>query len=230
MRVRAAIAAALVLLTLSACSPQAAEPQQPAALTNEQAERLAVSRFRNFDAGVRAVTIAVPTTEVGAIELTGWFDYTNSVGYGAIAGGGTVWWSADTVAFRDVMGTGAELPLPADQWVAYPLDASSNPLAAALALVAELGADRPDNPQLLAQSDAAFIRADEVAGTAVEVFAGPPASASAESSALEARARYWLDETGLMLRFEAPKGAAVTVVDFAAASGIILPTTPPGVP
>lgn len=230
MRVRTAIAAALVLLALSACAPSSVEPDQPAGLTSEQAERLAVTRFRNFDAGVRAITIAVPTTEVGAIELTGWFDYTQGVGYGAIAGGGTVWWSADTVAFRDVMGAGAELPLPADQWVVYPLDATSNPLAAALALVAELGADRPDNPQLLAQSDAAFIRDDEVSDTAVEVFAGPSASASTESSDISIRARYWLDDTGLMLRFESPKGAAVTTVDFSTASGITLPAAPPGTP
>lgn len=224
-----AIAAALVLLSLTAC---AGEPpiDTPTGLTSEQAERLAVTRFRNFDAGVRAIEITVPTTEVGELSLTGWFDFAAGVGYASVEDGGTVWWSAQTVAFRDVPSTGAVLPLPADQWVSYPLDPSSNPLAAALALVAELGSDRPDNPQLLAQSDAALVRADTVGDTDVDVFIGPSSSASAESSAADTRARYWIDDTGLLLRFEAPKGAAVTTVDFGTASGITLPLTVPGTP
>lgn len=228
MRTRFAAVALLMLLTLTACAETPAAVEQPTGLTSEQAERLAVTRFRNFDAGVRAIDISVPTTEVGAIDLTGWFDYSQGVGYGSIAGGGTVWWSATTVAFRDVQSAEAQLPLPTDQWVAYPLDATSNPLAAALALVAELGFDRPDNPQLLAQSDAARLRADTVGETAVDVYVGP--SAGSESSDLDSRARYWVDETGLLLRFEAPKGAEVTTVDFSAASGITLPATAPGTP
>jgi len=228
-RARLAIAAALVALSLVACT---AEPttEVPSGLTSEQAERLAVTRFRNFDAGVRTIEITVPTTEVGEISLSGWFDFAQGVGYASVKDGGTVWWSAQTVAFRDVPSAEAELPLPTDQWMSYPLDASSNPLAAALALVAELGFDRPDNPQLLAQSDAARVRADTVNGTDVDVFIGPSSSATGESSATDSRARYWIDDTGLLLRFEAPKGSAVTTVDFGEASGITLPPTAPGTP
>lgn len=229
MRAPIAIAAALVVLSLTACTG-APVVETPTALTSEQAERLAVTRFRNYDAGVRTIEITVPTTEVGEITLTGWFDFAQGVGYGSVKGGGTVWWSAETVAFRDVLSAEAQLPLPADQWVSYPLDPTSNPLAAALALVAELGFDRPDNPQLLAQSDAALVRADTVNGTDVDVFIGPSSSAAAESSDSDTRARYWVDATGLLLRFEAPKGGAVTSVDFGTATGITLPPTVPGTP
>ena len=228
-RARVAIAAALVVLSLTACAGDPVD-EAPTGLTSEQAERLAVTRFRNFDAGVRTIEVTVPTTEVGEISLSGWFDFAQGVGYASVKNGGTVWWSADTVAFRDVPSPEAELPLPPDQWVSYPLDPSSNPLAAALALVAELGFDRPDNPQLLAQSDAALLRPDTVDGVDVDVFIGPSSSAAAESSATDTRARYWIDDTGLMLRFEAPKGAAVTTVDFGSAGAIALPSTVPGTP
>ncbi|WP_161972392.1 hypothetical protein [Glaciihabitans arcticus] len=223
-----------VLLLLTACAP--AEPTGPLALTGEQSERLAIARFRNFDAGVRAIDVTVPA-DSGELELVGWFDYAGGVGYAAVSSAnkpaGLIWWTHELVATRSIPVDSALLPLPADGWESGPLDPSSTSLANAVAVVASLGSDRPENPQLLAQTDAAWLRTDEVDGVDVDVFIGPSgdsATSAPEDSAL--RARYWLDDSGLLLTFQFPAGSSgkwMTAL-FGPASGIVIPSTVPGTP
>jgi len=240
-----AVAAALLVgLTLGGCAsntPGDAEPQVTG-LSTEQAERLAVTRFRNFDAGVREVTVTVKGSDTGEIVVDGWYDYATHTGYGqataAGADAGLIWWSADTIATRDGA-TGddtAPLPLPDDGWQSGALDPSSTNLANSLTLVTTLGSDRPENPQLLAQSDAVFLKKDTVAGTPVEVFIGPSADGTAESSAaptdVSTRARYWVDSTGTLLKFESPLGdgstGATATIELGETSDVELPTAVPG--
>lgn len=235
MRLRS-LAAAAVLLTLVGCAPTAPADEQPKALTSEQAERLAVTRFRNFDAGVRTIAATLPS-DSGELHLDGWFDYATGVGYAAVTvddvASGLVWWTHETIAIRSAAADGAPLPLPDDGWESGPLDPSSTNLTNSVALIASLGSDRPENPQLLTQSDAAWLRADEVGEVAVDVFAGPSSDSVATASAdLTGRALYWVDATGILLRFESPLSPAPAelTVDFGTGDAIELPTTVPGTP
>lgn len=229
MRRLAALAVAALLLT--GCAPAA---PTPTTLTTELAERLAVTRFRNFDAGVRTIDVTVPGTGSGEVELTGWFDYAASVGYGSVTAdgqpAGLLWWSADTIAVRE--GEFAEpLPAPTDGWVSSGLDASSTALATAVTIVLSLGSDRPENPQLLQQSDAEFEKSSTVDGVPVDVVLGPSSDdVSAASVASAHRARYWLDKTGVMLRFEVTLGNSATpmTIDFGDGAGTAIPQEVPG--
>lgn len=230
-----ALVAAAVALALTACSPAtpAATPPAPQPLTEEQAERLAVVRFRNFDAGLRAIDIRIPSTEVGELRVTGWFDYAAGVGYAAASSDagslGLVWWNTSTIATREMPVEDAPLPLPADGWLAGELDPAASDLATVLTIVGSLAADRPENPQLLRQSDAAWLRADELAGIDVDVFAGPSGSDEPTGAGLDERTRYWVDAGGLLHRFEARLADdRWTLIDFAEGGGVELPTAVPG--
>ena len=245
LRATSAVLAVLALgsLTLAGCAAGTAEPESPrvTGLTTEQAERLAVTRFRNFDAGVREITVTVSGLDTGDVEVAGWYDYATHTGYGSATSAGEdaglIWWSADTIATREgATGDGtAPLPLPSDGWQSGALDPTSTSLANALALATNLGSDRPENPQLLAQSDAAFLEKDTIDGTEVEVFLGPSADGTAESSSaadLSSRARYWVGDTGTLLRFESPLGdgstGATATIELGDSSDIALPATVPG--
>ena len=233
-RALALLTAVFLTVGVAACAPETPDAAPTATgLSSEQAERLAVSRFRNFDAGVRSVTVEIPGTTSGTLVVTGWFDYAAVAGYAAVTAdgepAGLIWWSHDTIATRSGQ-VDAALPAPIDGWQSGPLDASATPLANALALVAALGADRPENPQLLAQSDALFLRDDEVDGERVEVFAGPSSDeAGAASTPLESRSHYWVDPTGVLLRFDAANGAEDRMsVNFGDGAGTTIPTAVPG--
>ena len=233
---RAVIVGLALLLSLTACAPTEAVPSGPVALTSEQSERLAVTRFRNFDAGVRAIEVTVPA-ETGELRLEGWFDYTGGAGYAAVTAAGEpaglIWWTHEQVATRSIPVDVAPFPLPADGWESGALDPSSTALANAVALVASLGADRPENPQLLAQSDAAWLRSDTVDGTAVDVFLGPSGDSATSAPVDESlRARYWVDESGVLRRFELPQGSSGDGMTslFTPATGIVIPLTVPGMP
>jgi hypothetical protein len=231
-----ALSAGLVLLVLAGCTPTAPVEEPPKALTSEQSERLAVARFRNFDAGVRTIDATLPS-DSGEIRLEGWFDYAGGVGYAQVTvdsvASGLVWWTHETIAIRSAPSEGAPLPWPEDGWESGALDPSSTTLANSVALIASLGSDRPENPQLLAQSDAAWLRADTVGEVEVDVFAGPSAdSVATASSDLSTRALYWVDATGLLLRFESPltPAPAQLTVDFGTADQVELPPSVPGAP
>ena len=157
-RVLGGTLALLLALGLAACAPADDPEPTPTALTGEQSERLAIARFRNFDAGVRTVDAELPSAS-GDIRLEGFFDFATGVGYAAVTvddvASGLVWWTHDTIAIRSASVEGLPLPLPEDGWESGALDPSSTTLANSVALIASLGSDRPENPQLLAQSDAA---------------------------------------------------------------------------
>ncbi|MFD2469317.1 hypothetical protein [Amycolatopsis silviterrae] len=180
----------------------------PRAVTADEASRLAIARFRNYQARGRAVTISVPGA-AGELVITGSADYRAKAGYGVVkgkgrndSGTGLIRWTAQRVELRPLPAV-PELPParpPADGWFGRPLNPAAGELDRALAILLGLGSDRPDNAQLLPQNGAAWIAADQVNGRPVDVFAGPDSRdrpGSAES------VRYWLDADGLMLRVQA---------------------------
>src|SRR5262249_52147039 len=118
-------------------------------------------------------------------------------------------------------------------WISHPLDASTSRLDALLITLSGLGSDRPDNPVLVAQSGALWLRTDSVNGTPVTVFAPPPsdrplADTTTASTADTSPLRRWVSGAGLMLRAEIRLGGDWNTADFpdSAAPSLTVATVP----
>jgi hypothetical protein len=205
------------VLGVSACSsspspdPSASSQAAGSSLSTEQAQRLAIFRFNNFDSGVRAVSFSIPGAQ--PVQFSGWIDYAAGAGYGfasttvdGAADTGLLRFTPHTLGYQATALTEAPLPVPADGWQDNALDPSTSTLSNVVAVPLGLGNDRPDNPQLLQQTDAAWLRSDEVSGVPVDVFAGPTSDAPATAAPSNAPAtiRYWIDGTGHLLKAEIP--------------------------
>lgn len=240
------LAAGLIagLLLLAGCSGDAeSDPgptsEGPRPLTSEESERLAVARFRNFDDGVRSVAFSV--TDSGATyAVDGWLDFVSGLGYGAISGEEStetllLAWTHSALTSRPwQVGEPAPLPPPdpsgSDQdWTSSELSPEESRLHALLAIVVSMGSDRPDNALLLSQTDARWLRTDEVDGVAVDVITGPtadvpydPETSTAAGDGSDATLRYWVDADGLIHRLEVRLGGAGewTAVEFGPADDI----------
>ncbi len=232
MRLRAAGALALAAaLLLGACSSPA--PSGPRLVTTEEAQLLAVLRFKNFDAGTRSVTSSF--VDAGTdLDLTGWFDYASDTGYGELDALGTpnslILWNSTAIAAHDPSG-GAVLPPPdADPlltaaWRTAVLSPRESTLHSLVAVIESLGSDRPENPLLLQQGGALWLRTDVIDDTAVTVFAGPTSTdgAASTSTAIDPDAsnlHYWVNKDGLLLRLEVRLGSTWVTVDFGDADGV----------
>lgn len=208
------------------------------ALTQQQAELLATVRFRNFDAGVRAITITIPARtgqeSSSGGRIAGWMDFVGHVGFASAQQGGDelglLLWNGQRVAVNESSPGPAVLPVPEDGWRSDQLDPTASPMTQSLAIVLSLASDRPENPLLLRQSDAAYLRADEIDGRPVTVIAGPSQAASTTSASETPgppdsnRVRYWIDEDGILLRLQAklPGTATWTVIDLSDSGGVSL--------
>jgi hypothetical protein len=182
-------------------------PTGPRALTSDEANRLAISRFRNYQAGGRAVTIIVPST-AGGLVITGSIDYRAKLGYGAVHGtgrdtssDGLIEWTAATVLVHPMANAPAEAPAspPGSGWYGRPLQTTGIALDTSLAIALSLGSDRPDNAALLPQNGATWIRQDQLDGHQVDVMTGPDASAKPGTAGT---VRYWIGSDGTMYRVE----------------------------
>lgn len=221
-------AVAVVVALLAGCT--AATPSDRS-LTTEEAQRLAVSRFTNYDEGVREVVAELPGEQ--PIRLTGWVDFANhrglvSAGSSKDAPGefGLYAWTGESIAVRDGAVDSAALPLPEGDWQVEALDPTASVVQNLFAVTLSLGADRPDNPTLLQQSDARWLRADEIDGTSVDVISGPTSDGPAVGTPDPAAAtvRYWIDERGRLLRVELrqPGGDDWVQLDLGAKSDVDL--------
>jgi hypothetical protein len=118
---------------------------------------------------------------------------------------------------------------PADQaWLSHPLDASTSRLDALLISLGGLANDRPDNPVLIQQAGALWLRTDTIDGTPVTVFAAPPSDqpagpSSAPITAETSPLRLWVDAAGLLRRAEMKIGGDWTTADFPAVPGATAP-------
>ncbi|GAB2609675.1 hypothetical protein [Pseudactinotalea suaedae] len=245
---RSAVAALLALLTfvaLAACTSEPDNEPEPARpLTSEEAQHLALVRFRNFDAGTRPVSFEVTDSGLTYVVEAS-VDFAAGLGYGLVsdpAGSETLLlgWSSTTVSTTPWAG-GEPAPLPAppvdESWTTSALSVEQSRLHATLAILLELGADRPDNALLLQQTDARWLRDDEVTidsdsdsdsdSVAVSVIAGPTADvvydpeSGLPDDGSAATLRYWVDDTGVAHRVELRLGAGGdwTVVDLGTGTG-----------
>ncbi len=219
-----AVGSATTIGLLAGC----ADDDSPRPLTTAESERLAVIRFNAYDEGTRALQLQLYGTPE-PLRLTGWVDYRTPVAYARIHSSdgseelGLVHWDRATKASRPAPLPDPVLPPPADGWQSSPLNHEQAVFDTALAMVVQLGMDRPDNPLLLAQSDARWLRTDQVGDVAVDVMTGPtPEGAPDEAGS---RLRYWVDATGNLLRLEAVIGATDlwSTFDFSPADGVSVP-------
>lgn len=232
-----ALAAVGALLALGQGSPagapasgppsSAAAATGPHALTTEEAERLAVARFLAYQDGSREFRTAVSSNDV-TVTLHGRVDYRAKLGIAAVATGAesaVITWNGSTFVGWDQAGDGDAVPpvLPAEPGGARPLDPTASAVDTVLALLLGLGIDRPDNAQLLQQSDAAWLRVDDVAGTPVDVFSGP---SPAGSEGLGGSTRFWVDSRGQLLRFEADLPSGTVMIDLLREEYSALPASP----
>ncbi|MFS0894666.1 hypothetical protein [Microbacterium sp. 179-I 3D3 NHS] len=199
----------------------------PRPLTADEAERLAVARFLAYRDGSRTFETAVPTAD-GTVTLRGRFDHRGGVGIATAVLDGesaVITWDDALFVGWTGAGSGEEVPTapPASPGAARPLDPTESSIDAVLVLLLNLGADRPDNAQLLETSDARWLRGDDVDGTAVDVFSGPT---DAASGAAGGTTRFWIDESGALRRFEADLPAGAVSIDLNPEEHVAVPRAP----
>lgn len=205
------------LLALTACAagePDSAEPT-PRPVTTAESQLLAITRFLNFDAGSRAFSTTVRTSGTD-VALTGWIDFVAQAGYAQArtdSGDDALLWTPTTAGIipqpPDAAGY-PTLPIPPFDdaaWTSRALDAEASALDALLLTIGSLGSDRPDNPLLVQQTGAMWLRDDDIDGTPVAVFAAPPSDEPMDAddppiTADTSPLRLWLDSDGLMRRAE----------------------------
>ncbi|MFD5384040.1 hypothetical protein ACFWMG_03550 [Streptomyces sp. NPDC127074] len=205
-------------------------PAGPKELTSDQAGRLAVTRFLNFQAGGRAMTINVPGT-AGELTITGSIDYRGKIGYGVVRGtgrdtssDGLIQWTAANVLVHPMANAPAKAPArpPGSGWYRRPLQNSGSSLDSSLAIALKLGSDRPDNAELLPQNGAAWVGRDRLDGHQVDIMTGPSARATSRTagavptSGTAGAVRYWLGSDGTMYRVRVGVASAPqpVVIDF----------------
>ncbi|MFI0790689.1 hypothetical protein ACH4Q6_34485 [Streptomyces lydicus] len=212
-----AVAAATVFLVAGGSSG----PSGPRALTSDEANRLAIARFRNYEAHGRAVTITVPGT-AGGLIVTGSVDYRGKLGYGVVHGtgrgtssDGLIEWTATSVFVHPMANAPAHAPAspPRSGWYRRPLQSSGSALDSSLAIALRLGSDRPDNSQLLPQNGAAWWGRDQVGGHRVDVMTGP---SSRDRPGTAGSVRYWVGSDGTMyrVRVSVASESQPVVIDF----------------
>jgi hypothetical protein len=189
------------------------DPTGPRALTSDEANRLAITRFRNYEAGGRAVRITVPST-AGELLVTGSVDYRAKIGYGVVHGtgrdsssAGLIQWNTTAVFFQPMANPPALAPAapPGADWHRRPLQTSGSSLDSSLLIVLSLGSDRPDNAELLPQNGAAWDRQDQVGGRQVDVMTGPGAHTKPGTAG---NVRYWIGSDGTMFQVQASVASA----------------------
>ncbi|GHF90666.1 hypothetical protein GCM10018790_79790 [Kitasatospora xanthocidica] len=180
-------------------------------VTTDEASRLALSRLNLYQAAPVGVTLTATEGGGVSIRVEGVVDYRTHRGVGRYrttgASGpldhGLVVWDTGGLGLAPEP-AGVDGPawqqaehVPRQAW--SPRSYTADPLDAGLSLIVQLGADRPDNPLLLAQSGARWLGRDRIDGRGYDRFAGPRAQGSApdgERSPLT----YWVDGDGALRR------------------------------
>ncbi|MFG2626125.1 hypothetical protein [Streptomyces sp. NPDC048473] len=200
-------------------------------VTMEEASRLALSRLNLYQASPVAVTLTVTEGAGVVVRVSGVVDYrthravgsyqvTGSTGAsgssrssgatGPTAGQldhGLIVWDTGGLGLAPAPEGDNSPPwqqaehIPRSDWSARSY--TTDPLDAGLQLLIELGADRPDNPLLLAQSGARWLERDRIDGRSYDRFAGPRAQGATPSAGPDggrSPLTYWVDGDGGLRR------------------------------
>jgi hypothetical protein len=179
-------------LLLAACGAP-----EPRAVSTYEAARLAQVRFNNYSSRVSSVDARIPSP-AGALLLSGRIDFVAHVGYVTLntegrrdpASAGLLQWGPTLMAFREGVEPAADVP--PDGWQYRPLQKDGSELDAALLILINMAADRPDDAQALERS-ARWLRSDRVGDRTVDVLD-------------TGRLTYWVDQAGQLLRLQARLG------------------------
>ncbi|MCX4735758.1 hypothetical protein [Streptomyces sp. NBC_01363] len=212
-------------------------------VTMEEASRLALSRLNLYQASPVAVTLTATEGGGVVVRVKGVVDYrthravgsyqiTGSSGTSGPATGqldqGLIVWDTGGLGLAPVP-RGDNRPawqqaehIPRSGWSARSYTA--DPLDAGLQLLIELGADRPDNPLLLAQSGARRLERDRIDGRSYDRFAGPraqDATPGADPDGGRSPLTYWVDGDGGLRRvtMRMPGLGTPTTVEFSGREG-----------
>ncbi|MFF8913284.1 hypothetical protein ACF08M_08140 [Streptomyces sp. NPDC015032] len=218
-------------------------------VTMEEASRLALSRLNLYQAS--PVAVALTATEgggvvvrvrgvvdyrthraVGSYQVTGASGSSKSAGASGPAAGqldhGLIVWDTGGLGLAPAPEGDNSPPwqqaerIPRSGWSARSY--TTDPLDAGLKLLIELGADRPDNPLLLAQSGARWLERDRIDGRSYDRFAGPRAQGAtpgAGSDGGRSPLTYWVDGDGGLRRvtMRMPGLGTPTTMEFSGRDG-----------
>lgn len=192
-RVGAFVVALALVVLVSACSGGLSETGEP--LTVEQSEQLAQARFQLSTVGEYVATVVVGADDDlnhFVADLT--VDASDQVAWGTLSRGP----EGLAVQERILLGPGGYAVEQSGVWNPSPWATGGLSL---LSLVFSLTADRPENAQLLRQSDAAYLGTQD----GLDVFRLPSAEGSAGGT------RFWLREGELVRLDDGSDALSVTV-------------------
>lgn len=192
----------VVVVGLVGCSGESAD-DGPRQLTSDEAQRFAGFRVKNFRAEALDFEATIIDGDV-TVFAQGTVDSRDHEAVAVMTPRGATEvsrflarWTVDSVDAMAYAGDAVPTPLPEEGWESSELDSSASALAAAQVLVVSLSNDRADNPQLLTQSGARWLRREELGGVEVDVMGGP--TEGDQPSSL----RYTIDDDGQLHRLEA---------------------------
>ncbi|MER7767402.1 hypothetical protein [Kitasatospora sp. NPDC096140] len=180
-------------------------------VTSDEASRLALSRLNLYQAAPVGVTLTAAEGGGVTIRVEGVVDYRTHRGVGRYRTTGASGPLDHGLIIWDTGGLGlapepAGVDGPAWQQAEHvprqgwsPRSYTADPLDSGLSLVVQLGADRPDNPLLLAQSGARWLGRDRIDGRGYDRIAGPRAQGSAPDGG-RSPLTYWVDGDGALRR------------------------------
>lgn len=229
------VAMLLAAAVLAGCS--SGHRDEPAPLTDAQAEQLSLARFTTYQLGTVALDTRF-TMDGTATELAGWVDFPAGVAYAEAIQDGVprnlLIWTLTTVALKQTSRTATTPPLPQPPldgtWGTATIHTAQSELQQILVVILSLGDDRPDNAELVRQNGARYLRNDRIGGQTMTVYAVPPnptrtpagrpTGAPAAAAGHSRSITYWIDTAGAIRRaaFTLASGVAVTV-DLTAAPG-----------
>jgi hypothetical protein len=193
-------------------------------LTASQASTLASVLTKNFEAGGAEFAVRVPYGPTSTFFLDGRIDYSrhlaeatlrSEVNGGAETSTSSLFWSNDMV-LEEVDGLTAEMSSLGRQGVKFlarPITKSSAQ-DIVLAFLLATASEQRENPQLLQQGTARFLRNDTINGEGVDVFR------------FGERTIYWVRQSdGVLLRVEATLAVAegVTTIDLSNHGAVTIP-------
>ena len=185
-------------------------------LSTAEAQRFAMARFSRYEASPVEVELRIPRGDA-TLRVTGVVDYRThrAVGRYRVVGRddgsrGLVVWDRGGLGVHPGAAppgevTRAAAKPPRAAW--SPRSYTEDPFDRTLRLSQLLGADRPENAQLLVQGGARRLREERIGGRTYDVYAGPRSRTHRREPAGHRRSAspltYWVSRDGQLRRLEA---------------------------
>ncbi|MDH6710873.1 hypothetical protein P3T27_007624 [Kitasatospora sp. MAA19] len=185
------------------------------AVTVDEASRIAISRLNLYQASPARVTLTAAEGGGVVVRVEGIVDYRThrAVGSYRVTGAagdldhGLIVWDGDGLGLAPKADGAGGPPwqqaehVPRSGW--SPRAYTADPLDSGLRLLIQLGADRPDNPLLLAQSGPRWLGRDRIDGRSYDRFSGPRSGDAAHGAGADGELSpltYWIDGDGGLRR------------------------------